>query len=543
MAEAQRLIGISLAKIAQSRVCRGGVSLHKNLLVATVLQKARYIFMEEAYHIVHGHYLQQQQQQQQHHHQLMQEQQNAAYLLAGHCDSSSADSCNDDCTGNKCSSEMEEKRQNSQLPTIGGPAAAAATQEDELVDPVEEEEEEEDETSSTVSGAGAGTAAESLSYDSSDSTILPTTIGGLPLEPLNMCRNSGACTTPEEEEEETGAVGDGEDGKEHAVAHDVSHLFLLPALAPWISASEDKENAGGGSFPFLPSSFDSHDDEEEEEDEEEEDEEEEEEEENTCQDLSCHQRKPEVVEQEQTPELVKQFESAVRSKGAMRYFDLDDRRTSVGRPDRRRRRHRTEGDHHHQPHQSTPAKRRRSSTTESSANDMPPPVEDDRILPIALLSAKRLKTCDAPRTTTPLTPAICNGSPGQPQFYSSPHETICPGDAETLSACVNQQLEAENLTTTSGNHPLLPSADQPEQQQPAEESSDVDAPPTPSVESIDRITSLVSIFSFGNLSRSVSTPDFCAAQAQKDSRPDAGGSLLTSQLQHHGQRGYLTMTV
>jgi hypothetical protein len=28
------------------------VSLHKNLLVATVLQKARYIFMEEAYHMV-----------------------------------------------------------------------------------------------------------------------------------------------------------------------------------------------------------------------------------------------------------------------------------------------------------------------------------------------------------------------------------------------------------------------------------------------------------------------------------------------------------
>lgn len=54
--EAQRLIGVSLAKIAQSRVSRGGVSLHKNLLVATVLQKARYVFMEEAYHIVHGHY-------------------------------------------------------------------------------------------------------------------------------------------------------------------------------------------------------------------------------------------------------------------------------------------------------------------------------------------------------------------------------------------------------------------------------------------------------------------------------------------------------
>lgn len=55
--EAQRLIGISLAKIAQSRCGRGGVSLHKNLLVATVLQKARYIFMEEAYHMVQGHYL------------------------------------------------------------------------------------------------------------------------------------------------------------------------------------------------------------------------------------------------------------------------------------------------------------------------------------------------------------------------------------------------------------------------------------------------------------------------------------------------------
>lgn len=50
--EAQRLIGISLTKIAQSRQHRGGVSLHKNLLVATVLQKARYIFMEEAYHMV-----------------------------------------------------------------------------------------------------------------------------------------------------------------------------------------------------------------------------------------------------------------------------------------------------------------------------------------------------------------------------------------------------------------------------------------------------------------------------------------------------------
>ncbi|KAK7792072.1 hypothetical protein R5R35_003547 [Gryllus longicercus] len=52
--EAQRLISISLTKIAQSRAQRGGVSLHKNLLVATVLQKARYVFMEEAYHMVHA---------------------------------------------------------------------------------------------------------------------------------------------------------------------------------------------------------------------------------------------------------------------------------------------------------------------------------------------------------------------------------------------------------------------------------------------------------------------------------------------------------
>ncbi|XP_073987615.1 uncharacterized protein [Rhodnius prolixus] len=52
--DAQRLISISLTKIAQSRAQRGGVSLHKNLLVATVLQKARYIFMEEAYHMVHS---------------------------------------------------------------------------------------------------------------------------------------------------------------------------------------------------------------------------------------------------------------------------------------------------------------------------------------------------------------------------------------------------------------------------------------------------------------------------------------------------------
>ncbi|XP_054284666.1 uncharacterized protein LOC129001432 [Macrosteles quadrilineatus] len=52
--DAQRLITISLTKIAQSRSQRGGVSLHKNLLVATVLQKARFMFMEEAFNMVNS---------------------------------------------------------------------------------------------------------------------------------------------------------------------------------------------------------------------------------------------------------------------------------------------------------------------------------------------------------------------------------------------------------------------------------------------------------------------------------------------------------
>lgn len=90
-------------------------------------------------------------------------------------------------------------------------------------------------------------------------------------------------------------------------------------------------------------------------------------------------------------------------------------------------------------------------------------------------------------------------------------------DATALSETVSSQLEAEDLSARSAETTTLPH--------------------TPSVESIDRITSLVSIFSFGNLSRSVSTPDFCAAQAK-----DADSSALT-QLQQHSQRGYLTMTV
>jgi len=45
--EAQRLISISLGKITTARTVRGGMSLHKNLLVSNILHNARTIFMEE----------------------------------------------------------------------------------------------------------------------------------------------------------------------------------------------------------------------------------------------------------------------------------------------------------------------------------------------------------------------------------------------------------------------------------------------------------------------------------------------------------------
>ena len=45
--EAQRLIAVSLGKISQSRSQRGGINLHKNLLVASVLYKARTVFIME----------------------------------------------------------------------------------------------------------------------------------------------------------------------------------------------------------------------------------------------------------------------------------------------------------------------------------------------------------------------------------------------------------------------------------------------------------------------------------------------------------------
>ena len=45
--EAQRLITVSLTKIAASRQQRGGISLHRNLLVASVLYKARAVLIME----------------------------------------------------------------------------------------------------------------------------------------------------------------------------------------------------------------------------------------------------------------------------------------------------------------------------------------------------------------------------------------------------------------------------------------------------------------------------------------------------------------
>lgn len=45
--EAQRLITVSISKIAMSRSNRGGINLHKNLLVASVLHKARTAYMLE----------------------------------------------------------------------------------------------------------------------------------------------------------------------------------------------------------------------------------------------------------------------------------------------------------------------------------------------------------------------------------------------------------------------------------------------------------------------------------------------------------------
>jgi len=47
--EAQRVISVSLGKIAQSRLQRAGCSLHKSLMVASILHKARHLYVEQTF--------------------------------------------------------------------------------------------------------------------------------------------------------------------------------------------------------------------------------------------------------------------------------------------------------------------------------------------------------------------------------------------------------------------------------------------------------------------------------------------------------------
>ncbi len=60
LGEVQRIIGLSLSKIQVGRNQRGGLPLHKNLLVATVLNKARDLYMQETmymnYKMMTGHH-------------------------------------------------------------------------------------------------------------------------------------------------------------------------------------------------------------------------------------------------------------------------------------------------------------------------------------------------------------------------------------------------------------------------------------------------------------------------------------------------------
>lgn len=62
--DAQSLISISLRKIHSSRTQRGGIKLHKNLLVSYVLRNARQLYLSERYAELYRRQQQQQQQQQ-----------------------------------------------------------------------------------------------------------------------------------------------------------------------------------------------------------------------------------------------------------------------------------------------------------------------------------------------------------------------------------------------------------------------------------------------------------------------------------------------
>ncbi|XP_041099487.1 immediate early response gene 2 protein-like [Polyodon spathula] len=50
--EAHRIMSISLGKIYNSRVQRGGIKLHKNLLVSLVLRSARQVYLNDYYQSV-----------------------------------------------------------------------------------------------------------------------------------------------------------------------------------------------------------------------------------------------------------------------------------------------------------------------------------------------------------------------------------------------------------------------------------------------------------------------------------------------------------
>ncbi|CAL8310291.1 unnamed protein product [Lota lota] len=52
--EAHRIMSISLGKIYTSRVQRGGVKLHRNLLVSLVLRSARHVYLSEYYEWAHA---------------------------------------------------------------------------------------------------------------------------------------------------------------------------------------------------------------------------------------------------------------------------------------------------------------------------------------------------------------------------------------------------------------------------------------------------------------------------------------------------------
>ncbi|XP_006835049.1 PREDICTED: immediate early response gene 5-like protein [Chrysochloris asiatica] len=77
--DAQSLISISLRKIHSSRTQRGGIKLHKNLLVSYVLRNARQLYLSERYAELYRRQQQQQQQQQPPHHQH----QHLAYAAPG----------------------------------------------------------------------------------------------------------------------------------------------------------------------------------------------------------------------------------------------------------------------------------------------------------------------------------------------------------------------------------------------------------------------------------------------------------------------------